>query len=617
MEDININFVTQPLPVSKSPASPKVTRQRPDANRRKQKIKRKQMKAKTKLVALKDKKKDEVREIFSATKFSELPICDKLKASLSENSYTFMTLIQQRAIPTILSNQFVLVKSETGSGKTFAYLIPLLQKLYELSEAEPISRDKGAYAIIFAPTRELAIQIYESCLKLTKRMAFVISGALMGGEAVKKEKARLRKGLNIIIATPGRLLYHLRNTQAMVMSNLRFLVFDEADRILDLGFEKEVKTCIGVIKDNTKDKFGTLSIILAAATTGGKLTDLVKSIMTDYIPVGFEVDTDSAVKVPSTIQQYYSIIPSKYKIHYLLSLLFSKQKSKLIVFFSTCQEVNYVYELIRKIDWNELGGEKRKHEEALSIFNKGIYKLHGNMQHSDRKVMFSEFNSTKTGVLVSTDIIARGLDFQGVRWIIHYDINNEIKEYVNRIGRTARLNTGGKSLCFLMEEEKGYIKKLKDIGLEFNSIPSEAILDNFTHAIPKYIKQYKGMNVVGDIGGLIRTTIGKDKTMIQLALGAYKSSISSFAARSIKDKAIFNYKEINFGELAHGFGLAKEWVMENKKKRIMMEGYDKIVQGGKNKLESNKVEDIAEQKIKKMEEVIKKMNKGLANSLDY
>lgn len=227
----------------------------------------------------------------------------------------------------------------------------------------------------------------------------------------------------------------------------------------------------------------------------------------------------------------------------------------------------------------------------------------------------------KTGVLISTDVAARGLDFQGVRWIVHYDINNEVKEYVNRIGRTARLNTGGKSLCLLMNEEKGYVSKLKDAGLQLSSIPSDDILSSFSHTAAKRLPQYKGSNVIGDIGNLVRTTVGKRK-MVQLALGAYKSSVSSLAARSLRDKAIFSYKEVNFTDLAKGFGIAKEWMAEDKKKRIAMQGYERVAQGGREKTgraksEGSTVESIAQSKVKKMEEVVKKMSKNLTKSLDY
>jgi len=583
-----------------------------------------------------EQKNEAKRDIFSITKFDELPICDKLKASLRENNYSIMTNIQQRAIPAILSNQFVLVKSETGSGKTFAYLIPILQKLYELSisnQSELITRDKGAYAIIFAPTRELAIQIYESCLKLTRRMSFVVCGALMGGEPVKKEKARVRKGLNIIIATPGRLLYHLQNTKAMAMPNLKFIVFDEADRMLDMGFEKEVKGCIDSIKEYMKEKFNPVSIILAAATTGGRLTDLVQNIMNNYVSVGFEQDADATVQVPTSIQQFFTVIPAIHKLHYLLAFLFCKHGSKVIVFMSTCQEVNYLFELVKTLDWKEFAKENKQMGEEFRLFKDNVYKLHGDMEHGVRKKMFAGFNTTKSGILISTDVAARGLDFQGVRWILHYDINREIKEYVNRIGRTARLNTDGRSLLFIMDGEKGYIDMLKDCGLTLKSAASHAILTNFKEAIDKNLGikcAERGRDLenflITNLRTFVKQTIARDKALIQLALGAYRSSISSFASRSLKDKKIFNYKDINFTDLAKGFGVAKEWAQADRQKQYMYHGLDKLTQGRaprgdeisekRNFPEGNKMEQMAQQKAKKMEDIIKKMNKSIKNSLD-
>ena len=229
MEDISVNFVDEKRKLEEEKP---VEEDKVDTIKRKKKLHLKKAQVEDRyLKSLEDTtEKAAPRDIFSLTRFEELPICDKLKSSLKENSYSHMTLIQQRAIPAILSNQYVLVKSETGSGKTFAYLVPILQKLYELSikqEGAQIKRDKGAYVLIFSPTRELATQIYESCLKLTKRLTFIVCGALMGGESVKREKARLRKGLNVIIATPGRLLYHLQHTTSMNLSNLQYIVCDK------------------------------------------------------------------------------------------------------------------------------------------------------------------------------------------------------------------------------------------------------------------------------------------------------------------------------------------------------------------------------------------------------
>ena len=137
------------------------------------------------------------------------------------------------------------MKSETGSGKTLAYLVPLLEYLSHKSlSGEKINRENGTYCIIFSPTRELCVQIELELKKLLKLFYYVVAGTIMGGENPSKEKARLRKGLTVIICTPGRFLYHLQNTSSINMSHLSYLIFDEADRMLDLGFEREMKQCL-------------------------------------------------------------------------------------------------------------------------------------------------------------------------------------------------------------------------------------------------------------------------------------------------------------------------------------------------------------------------------------
>ena len=180
-------------------------------------------------------------EVFTSDKFEDLPINDKLKQVLKENKFEQMTKIQKTSIPMILKSQNVVLKSETGSGKTLAYLVPLLEYLSKKSlTEEKISREKGTYCIVFCPTRELCVQIELELKKLLKLFFYVVCSTITGGENPKKEKARMRKGLTVIIATPGRFLYHLQNTQSLNLSHLSYLIFDEADRILDMGFEREM-----------------------------------------------------------------------------------------------------------------------------------------------------------------------------------------------------------------------------------------------------------------------------------------------------------------------------------------------------------------------------------------
>lgn len=156
----------------------------------------------------------------------------------------------------ILSEKNVVMKSETGSGKTLAYLVPLIEHFSKFSlEKEKINRDSGTHCIIFSPTRELCLQIEIELRKILKLFFYVVCGTIIGGENPKKEKARMRKGLTVIICTPGRFLYHLQNTASLNLSHLQYLIFDEADRILDLGFEREMNQCLELIKKKAKDKF--------------------------------------------------------------------------------------------------------------------------------------------------------------------------------------------------------------------------------------------------------------------------------------------------------------------------------------------------------------------------
>lgn len=167
-----------------------------------------------------------------------------------------MTSIQKKAIPQILNHKNVVLKSETGSGKTMAYLVPMIEKLYQYSVTkEKIWRDQGVYALILSPTRELCCQIDLELQKLTKFFNFVVSTTIMGGENPKKEKARLRKGCTVLVCTPGRFLYHLENTASLKMDRLQHLIIDEADRMLDMGFEREMNACLEKIRKRIPEKF--------------------------------------------------------------------------------------------------------------------------------------------------------------------------------------------------------------------------------------------------------------------------------------------------------------------------------------------------------------------------
>lgn len=202
-------------------------------------------------VLIEEEKEIEVKvsNVFTGNTFADLPISDKLKQILKEGNFDKLTSIQKKGIPVIMDNQNVVLKSETGSGKTLAYLVPLIEQLSKYSlDTEKISRDKGTYAIIFSPTRELCCQIERELAKLQKLFYYIVSTSIMGGEKPKKEKERLRKGCTVVIATPGRFLYHLQNTEHIALDRLQTIIIDEADRMLDMGFEREMESCLQQIK---------------------------------------------------------------------------------------------------------------------------------------------------------------------------------------------------------------------------------------------------------------------------------------------------------------------------------------------------------------------------------
>ena len=177
------------------------------------------------------------------------------KKNIAKNNYDTMTKIQKKAIPILLEHRNVVVKSETGSGKTLAYVIPLYEQLININQHQKIDRKQGVYAIIVAPTHELCLQIEETFNKLKSSCIHVVYGCLIGGQNLNIEKKKLRKGLNVIIATPGRLLFHLKNTVNINFSTLKTIIFDEADLLLSMGFEKDIKQCFReILKKDPENK---------------------------------------------------------------------------------------------------------------------------------------------------------------------------------------------------------------------------------------------------------------------------------------------------------------------------------------------------------------------------
>jgi ATP-dependent RNA helicase DDX18/HAS1 len=382
------------------------------------------------------------------TKFSELNLSERTSKAIEEMGFTEMTEIQRRAIPPLMTGKDVLGAAKTGSGKTLAFLIPAIEML----SAMRFKPRNGTGVIVVSPTRELALQIFGVARELMEKHSQTF-GIVIGGANRRAEAEKLAKGVNLLIATPGRLLDHLHNTQGFVFKNLKSLIIDEADRILEVGFEDEMRSIIKILP---KDR----QTMLFSATQTTKVEDLAR-ISLKPGPLYINVDYRKEHVTVEGLEQGYVVCDSEVRFKLLFSFLRKHQKKKIIVFFSSCNSVNFYSELLNYIDLPVLA-------------------LHGKLKQQVRTNKFFEFCNAQSGTLICTDVAARGLDIPEVDWVIQFDPPDDPRDYIHRVGRTARgANGKGRSLMFLLPSEVGFLKLLKEsrVPLVEFELPANKILN--------------------------------------------------------------------------------------------------------------------------------------------
>lgn len=311
----------------------------------------------------------------------------------------------------------------------------------------------GTGVIVVSPTRELALQIFGVARELMAHHSQTF-GIVIGGANRRAEAEKLAKGVNLLIATPGRLLDHLQNTQGFVYKNIKALIIDEADRILEVGFEDEMKQIVKILP---KDERQTM---LFSATQTTKVEDLARISLRPG-PLYINVDHRKEHSTVEGLEQGYVICDSDMRFRLLFTFLKKHPKKKIIVFFSSCNCVKYYAELLNYID--------------LPVLD-----LHGKQKQQKRTNTFFEFCNAKQGTLICTDVAARGLDIPAVDWIVQFDPPDDPRDYIHRVGRTARgANTKGKSLMFLQPNEVGFLSHLKEarVPLVEFEMPEKKILN--------------------------------------------------------------------------------------------------------------------------------------------
>jgi ATP-dependent RNA helicase RhlE len=365
-------------------------------------------------------------------KFNELNLLEPILNALTKQGYTEPTPIQQQAIPYVLEGRDVMGCAQTGTGKTAAFAIPIIQRIHASKQADNSNKIR---ALIVTPTRELAIQIEESFKNYGSELKLRYT-VIFGGVNQSQQVNRLKNGVDVLIATPGRLL-DLQQQGFIKLGNLEIFVLDEADRMLDMGFIHDVKKIIKMIPAKRQTLF-------FSATMPKEITSLANSILTD--PVKVEVNPVSSTAEMIEQALYYVDTPAKKDL--LVHVLKETKAPSVLVFSRTKHGADKIVKLLAK---NKVTAEA----------------IHGNKSQNARQRALSNFKDKTSRVLVATDIAARGIDIDELSFVINYDIPNIPETYVHRIGRTGRAGASGIAVSFCDKEERKYIRDIqKLISLE-------------------------------------------------------------------------------------------------------------------------------------------------------
>ncbi|KAL1307518.1 hypothetical protein HN51_049428 [Arachis hypogaea] len=436
-------------------------------------------------------------------RFEQLPLSKKTKDGLRAAKFVSMTEIQRASLPHALCGRDILGAAKTGSGKTLAFIIPVLETLYR----ERWGPEDGVGSIIISPTRELAGQLFD-VLKSVGKFHNFSAGLLIGGRKdVDMEKERVNE-LNILICTPGRLLQHMDETPNFECSQMQVLVLDEADRILDSGFKKELNAIISQLPKRRQT-------LLFSATQTKSIQDLARLSLKD--PEYLSVHEESVTATPTLLKQIVMEVALDQKLNMLWSFIKTHLQSKILVFLSSCKQVKFVFEAFKKL-------------------HPGIPLkcLHGRMKQERRMAIYSEF-CEKRSVLFSTDVAARGLDFnKAVDWVVQVDCPENVASYIHRVGRTARYKSVGKSVLFLLPSEMQMFEKLKaaKVPVHFNKPKKE---------------------LVQPVSTLLASLLVKYPDLQHRAQRAFVTYLRSIHIQ--KDKEIFDVMKLPIDEYSASLGL--------------------------------------------------------------
>ena len=432
---------------------------------------------------------------MNTIKFSELALSDELQEAIAEMGFENATPIQSQAIPHILEGRDIIGQAQTGTGKTAAFSVPLIDRL------DP--RDKGIQALIMCPTRELAVQVANEIKKLIKFKKGINCLAVYGGESIERQISALKRGVQIIIGTPGRILDHM-DRRTISFDNVKMIVLDEADEMLNMGFREDIEA---ILSDMPEEK----QTIFFSATMPKPILEMTKRYQTNPIIV----KVTSTELTNTSIEQEYYDVKNDFKVTMMTNLIEAHSLQLMLVFCNTKRGVDEVVE--------ELNLQGYKAEA-----------LHGDLKQTQRNNVMAKFRKGLVNILVATDVAARGIDVENVDAVFNYDVPLDVEYYVHRIGRTGRAGKTGRSFTFVtgrreymrIQDIERYAKikiakgiapstkqlfelKQNKLATQLQQLIDTTDLSAYHKIVQNYIEQ--GISIENIAASLLRLTIGELK----------------------------------------------------------------------------------------------------------
>ena len=372
--------------------------------------------------------------------FTALGVCDELATAAAALGWKAPSEIQAQSIPQALQGKDVIGLAQTGSGKTGAFALPILQEL--------LDKPQAFFALVLSPTRELAIQIAEQFEALGAGIG-VKCGVLVGGIDMMAQSIQLGKRPHVIVGTPGRVVDHLTNTKGFSLKQLQVLCLDEADRLLNLDFEQEIDQILKVIPRERRTQ-------LFSATMTSKVAKLQRACLRNPV----KVEVSAKYSTVDSLKQNYLFVPAKHKDCYVNYLFNELSSSTTMVFTRTCDQTRKLALVARNLGF-------------------GAIPIHGQMSQPKRLGALNKFKAGERNILVATDVASRGLDIPAVDVVINYDVPQNSKDYVHRVGRTARAGRSGLAVTLVTQYDVELYQKIERLigkRLEAYAAPEEAVL---------------------------------------------------------------------------------------------------------------------------------------------